>query len=320
MTKDTRLRRNIDFAARVAPTSHPILLLGETGTGKDLFAEELHRESGVRGPFVAENVAGLDEQLFADALFGHTKGAFTGASTDRRGLIAQAAGGTLFLDEIGDLSIASQIKLLRVIENRTYFQLGNDSLQQVDTRFVFATSSNLLRRIETGLFRPDLYFRLSAYEIHLPPLRERGDDIKLLVSKFVKEAAESIAIDIPLVKPSFVQVLRRHRFPGNVRELRTVILKAVTLCHGSDLDGDIAREVLDNHLVIDIDWDFHRADQDNEHEEIVFPSKLPTMLEARKALVAEALRRTSGNQSQAARLLDLTPAAVNKFVSKYRLK
>tara|TARA_B100000614_G_scaffold23979_1_gene18821 strand:+ start:1196 stop:2188 length:993 start_codon:yes stop_codon:yes gene_type:complete len=321
LTNDLRLKRLIKFAESVADTPHPLLLLGETGTGKDLFAEEFHRASGSSGPLVAENVAGLDEQLFADALFGHTTGAYTGAVSDRQGLIEKAEGGTLFLDEIGDLSVASQIKLLRVIENRTYFRLGSDEPLRVNARFVFATSSNLLTRIKNGLFRPDLYFRLSAYEVHLPPLRERKEDLRLLIRHFVASAAESIGRENPTIKPGFVAQMEKHSFPGNVRELKMLVLKAVTFAQDGVLDEETGAMVLDNHLMtgknahILIDHDPIELSDDI----IRFPSQLPTMLETRKALVAEALRRTGGNQSKAAKLLGLTPAAVNKFLSKYQL-
>ncbi|HEX7151961.1 MAG TPA: sigma-54 dependent transcriptional regulator [Thermoanaerobaculia bacterium] len=205
----------------IAGGSNPVLISGETGTGKELFARAVHNLSGRRGPFVAVNVAGLDDTMFSDTLFGHKPGAFTGATGTRKGMIETAGRGTLFLDEIGDLSEASQVKLLRVLQEREYQTLGDDGSKRLEARIVAATHQ------DPAKLRRDLYFRLRAYHVRIPPLRERTGDLPSLVNHFVREASQDLGRKPPVVPERLYRLLSRYEFPGNVRELRALVFDAV---------------------------------------------------------------------------------------------
>jgi PAS domain S-box-containing protein len=193
VTRSKQMRAIFQYVEVIAGSEQPVLITGDTGVGKELFARAIHTVSSRKGDFVAVNVAGLDDMMFSDTLFGHRKGAYTGADQSRGGLIARASGGTLFLDEIGDLSESSQVKLLRLLQERTYYTLGSDVLQETDARIVVATNQNIKDLISKGRFREDLYYRLGAHQIHIPPLRERKDDIPLLLQYFLEEAASVVS-------------------------------------------------------------------------------------------------------------------------------
>ena len=233
ITSDDRMRALFRFIEAVAASDEPILLQGETGTGKELFARAIHKSSGSRGPFVATNLGGLEDQLVSDTLFGHVKGAYTGADEPRKGLISQAAGGTLFLDEIGDLSSQSQVKLLRFLENREYFPLGTDLPRHSEARIVAATNQDLEPLAERVRFRRDLLFRLSTYRVDIPPLRERREDIPLLCAHFLVSMASGS--ERPILTPGALAALELYSFPGNVRELRGLLLKAKAFCAGEPI-------------------------------------------------------------------------------------
>jgi transcriptional regulator with PAS, ATPase and Fis domain len=210
---------------RVGPSSLPVLLLGESGTGKELFARAVHEASGrSAGPFVVVDCSGLAETLFESELFGHERGAFTGASARKQGLVEIARGGTLFLDEIGDVPLAMQVKLLRLLETGTFRRVGAVESLQADFRLVAATHKPLRRMIESGAFRQDLFYRISAFPVVLPPLRDRPDDIPLLIESMLRRGAEhgrTVSVDA-----AALQRLRRHSWPGNVRELRNALERA----------------------------------------------------------------------------------------------
>ena len=205
----------------IAGGSNPVLICGETGSGKELFARAIHNLSSRRGPFVAVNVAGLDDTMFSDTLFGHKPGAFTGAVGIRKGMIEAAGRGTLFLDEIGDLSEASQVKLLRVLQEREYHTLGDDAPKRLEARVVAATHQ------DPAKLRRDLYFRLRAYHVRIPPLRERTGDLPSLVNHFVREASHDLDRKPPVVPERLYRSLSHYDFPGNVRELRALVFDAV---------------------------------------------------------------------------------------------
>ena len=205
----------------IATGANPVLISGESGTGKELFARAIHNLSGRRGPFVAVNVAGLDDTMFSDTLFGHRPGAFTGAVGTRKGMIETAGRGTLFLDEIGDLSEASQVKLLRVLQEKEYHTLGDDATKRLEARVIAATHH------DPSELRRDLYFRLRAYHVRIPPLRERLGDLPSLVNHFVREAAHDLGRKPPVVPQRLYAMLSRYDFPGNVRELRAMVFDAV---------------------------------------------------------------------------------------------
>ena len=229
ITVDPAMHALFAYLEVIAAGSNPVLITGETGTGKELFARALHELSGRRGPFNAVNVAGLDDTMFSDTLFGHRPGAFTGAVGTRRGMIEQAGRGTLFLDEIGDLSETSQVKLLRVLQEREYQTLGDDGTKRLDARVIAATHQDPAR------LRRDLYFRLRAYHVRIPPLRERTGDLPSLINHFVREAANDLGRKPPVVPERLYRMLSRYEFPGNVRELRAMVFDAVARHTGGPL-------------------------------------------------------------------------------------
>ncbi len=225
------LTRVLDRVRRVAPTPVCVLITGETGTGKELLAQFVHHASGRKGEFVAVNCATLPKDLMESELFGHEKGAFTGAGDRRGGLIAQADGGTLFLDEVGEMPAALQVKLLRFLQERTFRPVGSTRERRVDVRVVAATWRNLRALVTSGEFREDLYFRLAGYDLALPPLRERGDDVGLLAQAIVDGFRTVAGVGRRELTPGAIVAVRSHDWPGNVRELQSVLFRAA-------VDGD----------------------------------------------------------------------------------
>jgi len=297
------------YIEAVAASPQPVLISGETGTGKELIARALHRQSGRPGDLVAVNVAGLDDNLFADTLFGHAKGSFTGADRARDGLIASTGDGTLFLDEIGDLSIASQVKLLRLLQDGSYYPIGTDRPRQSRARIVVATHCDVKRQAELGGFRKDLYFRLRTHHIQLPPLRERREDLPQLALHLVEKAAASLGRPAPNVPPALFQWLDNYRFPGNIRELEGLMFDAVARSQGSVLSLQSLKDAIAGEAFGEREgetgWRFAAPAAE-------FPERLPTLKEAEEALIGEALRRAQGNQGVAAGLLGISRQALNK--------
>ena len=312
VTANKAMQGIFGYVEAVAPTSLPVLITGETGVGKELLAEAVHRSSGRSGEFVVVNTAGLDDQLFADTLFGHVKGAFTGSTTDRKGMIGVATGGTLFLDEIGDLSPESQIKLLRLVQQREYLPLGSDRTIRTDARFVFATNRDLPSLVGDDQFRKDLYYRLRSHHIHLPTLRERPEDIPLLVSLFLAKAADETGKPVPNVPSELYTYLGLHAFPGNVRELEGLVFDALVRHTGGSLSLDtfkatIGLEAQPGELSRGV------ADDQSLYGNM---TALPTMTEATHGLIQEALKRANGNQTAAAALIGMTRTALNKRINR----
>jgi DNA-binding NtrC family response regulator len=318
LTANSRMQSIFRYVDAIAPTSLPVLITGETGVGKELLAEAVHKASGRTGEFVVVNTAGLDDQLFSDTLFGHVKGAFTGSVADRRGMIARAAGGTLFLDEIGDLPPESQVKLLRLTQQREYYPLGSDSVQHTDARFVFATNRNLGALVQQRAFRQDLYYRLRSHKVEIPPLRERPDDILLLAEHFLDEAARETDRPRPSTPPAFATYLKMHDYPGNVRELQGMIFDAV-IRHTSgvlslDHFGEIIGEPHEHSAATERGpHDLQSASVDELFTRL---PRLPHLQQAVDALIQEALKRADGNQTAAARLLGMTRSALNKRLNR----
>lgn len=298
----------------IAKTNQPVLITGETGTGKELIAKAIHKASARQGEFVAVNVAGLDDTVFSDTLFGHRKGAYTGAITNREGLIAKAKGGTLFLDEIADMSEASQLKLLRVIQEKIYYPLGSDIPKSTDARIIVATNQDIVELVSKGRFRKDLFYRLKAHHIHLPPLRERKEDIPLLLEHFIKEAAFSLNKKPPSYPQELLILLSNYSFPGNVRELKMMVYDAVARCKGRVLSLDIFKDIIDLSNTIDKDL---KSEIIKFFIQMRFPEKLPTLKEMEHMLIEEALRRAKGNQGIAASILGITRQALNKRLRKH---
>ena len=308
VTKSQALRAIFKYAEAISKTQLPVLITGETGVGKELIAKAIHNLSGRIGELVSINVAGLDDHLFSDTLFGHKKGAFTGSDGERKGLIEKAEGGTLFLDEIGDLSPESQVKLLRLLQEGSYYPLGSDIAKQSDARIICATLHNLEERLTNNLFRKDLYYRLYTHQIQLPPLRERLEDLPLLINHFAELAAKSLSKTKPTLPKEIYTLLSNYHFPGNVRELQGLIFDAVSTHKSGILSLEPIKEKIfkkNNQLIPEI----KKADS---LPIINFsPYTLPTLDEMENLLIEEALKRSEGNQTLAAELLGISRRALN---------
>jgi len=302
------------YCEAIAEGRQPVLITGETGVGKESIARAIHDLSGRAGEYVAVNVAGLDDQIFADTLFGHAKGAFTGADRNRSGLVEKAAGGSLFLDEIGDLSEASQVKLLRFLEEREYYPLGSDQVQHSDARVIVATHHDLEQQHQKGLFRTDLFYRLRTHRIQVPPLRERKDDIPALLDFFLTQAATEFKKEKPRCPEGLIPLLSGYDFPGNVRELRALAFDAMSHQRGATLSLAFFHKELGATSPA--------ANQSSLAN--VLPQKswaagfdrLPTLKDADQELITEALRRSNNNQRAAALLLGITPQALNQRLKR----
>lgn len=298
----------------VSTTGQTVLITGETGSGKELFAKAVHRLSGLGGEFVPVNVAGLDDNVFSDTLFGHVKGAFTGADRMRRGMVDKALGGTLFLDEIGDLSPASQVKLLRLLQEKEYLPLGGDDYKKSQARMVTATNRDLWAFQRTGQFRSDLNYRLRTHHVNVPPLRERLDDLPLLLDYFFELAAQTFGKKRPTPPKELLQLLGNYSFPGNVRELQGMVFDAVS----RHQDKILPLTTFHEHVARYHENNFTPKSGRSSLDELPIPfcNKFPTIKEATRLLVMEALKQTDGNQILAARLLGISRQALNKRLSK----
>jgi two-component system nitrogen regulation response regulator GlnG len=310
------MRSIFQYIESIATSPRPLLVTGETGVGKELAARAVHRLSRRKGAFVPVNVAGLDDNVFADTLFGHKKGAFTGADQARAGLLEQAAGGTLFLDEIGDLSPASQVKLLRLLQDGEFFPLGSDLAKRSDARAIVATNQDLDELQGSGRFRKDLYFRLGDHHIHIPPLRERMEDVPLLVDHFMEKAATTMGKSKPTPPEELMTLLATHHFPGNVRELESMVFDAVS----SHRSGKLSLDIFKSHIFQKPSSSKGDLKEQVPREGVCvsFSERLPTLKEIEQLLVDEAMRRANGNQSIAALSLGITRQALNKRVRKER--
>ncbi len=313
ITVNQKMRGIFKYIEVISKTDQPVLITGETGTGKELIARAIHKISGKKGEFVAVNGAGLDDTMFSDTLFGHRKGAFTGAFSNRDGLISRAKGGTLFLDEIGDLSEASQLKLLRVIQEKVYYPLGSDLPKNTDARLIVATNQDIQEMVANGKFRKDLFYRLKAHHVHLPPLRERKDDIPVLLEYFIEEAALSLGKKPPKYPEELIILLMNYPFPGNIRELKMIVYDAVARCKSNFLSLEVFKDKIDISNAIDKEL---KSEIIKFYIQMRFPEKLPTLKEMEEILITEALRRTKGNQGIAASMLGITRQALNKRLHK----
>jgi DNA-binding NtrC family response regulator len=314
VTNSPAMRSIFQYVEAVAVSPRPVLITGETGVGKELVARAVHTLSNRKGAFVPVNVAGLDDHVFADTLFGHKKGAFTGAMEGRPGLVEQAAGGTLFLDEIGDLSAVSQVKLLRLLQDGEYLPLGSDLAKRSDARIVVATNQDLDAARNAGRFRKDLYYRLCGHRLQIPPLRERPEDLPALLDYFLEKAASGLGKKKPTPPEELLKLLAAYHFPGNVREMESMIFNAVSIHTAGKLSMDAFKSEifktqpgLDGHAAVPVDAALGAT---------VFPDPLPTIKQVERLVVDEALRRSSGNQAIAAMMLGITRQALNKRLKK----
>jgi DNA-binding NtrC family response regulator len=318
LTCDKAMRAVFQYIEAVAGTLLPVLITGETGVGKELIARAVHRLSGRPGEFLPVNVAGVDDLFFSDTLFGHKKGAFTGADRDRRGLIEQASGGTLFLDEIGDLHLESQVKLLRLLEERKYYPVGSDMPKPADVRIVVATHRDIESLQNQELFRRDLFYRLRTHHVHLPPLRERKGDIPLLAEHFLEQASKTLGKKKVTPPRELFTLLSAYHFPGNIRELEGMIFDAVSQHKSGVLSLESFKEKI--HFI-------QKGEQAPsgrgpecfpETAEMIFPERLPTIKEIEWRLIAETMKRAGGNQTIAARMLGLSRRALNNRLRRSR--
>jgi two-component system, NtrC family, nitrogen regulation response regulator GlnG len=315
ITQSKAMHAIFRYVEAIAQSPQPVLITGDTGTGKELIARALHRLTAGRGEFVAVNVAGLDDTMFSDTLFGHSRGAFTGADRPRDGLITQATEGTLFLDEIGDLAAASQVKLLRLLQDGTYYPLGADRPRQSRTRIVVATNYDVAQRVSAGLFRKDLYYRLRAHHIQIPPLRTRREDLPLLLNHFLEKAAQALHKPQPTPPLALYRLLQTYAFPGNVRELEAMVFDAVARHQGGLLSLQSFKAAITMGPAAAEDGP---APATLMSLSTLFPDRLPTLSEAQEALIAEALRRAEGNQGLAAGMLGLSRQALNKRLTRHK--
>ena len=312
ITANRTMRMVFQYAEAIADTNQPVLITGETGTGKELIAQAIHTLSQRNGNFVPVNVAGLDDNLFSDTLFGHEKGAFTGAVGKRAGLVERAENGTLFLDEIGDLSTQTQVKLLRLLQEKEYFPLGQDEPRYTNARIIVATHQNLDVQQETGHFRKDLYYRLHHHHISLPPLRERTDDLPLLVEHFLDKASQALKKKKPTIPGELVTLLATYAFPGNIRELESMIFDAVSRHTSKVMSLDYFKEYLIRKGSIQKE---HR-EETRSSTSLVFPDILPSLKDTSEALVDEAMKRANNNQTVAAQLIGISQQALNQRLKR----
>jgi len=303
VARSPKMQEVLATVERVAPTNSTILLGGESGVGKDLIARAIHEKSRrAHGPFVKLNSTAIPENLLESELFGYEKGAFTGANTSKPGKFELADKGTMFLDEIGDVPPATQVKLLRVLQEREFERLGGTRTIKVDVRLLAATNRDLRAALEEGTFREDLYYRLNVVPIDIPPLREHKEDIPDLVDLFLKRFCKDSGRELGGITPEAMNVLLHHHWPGNVRELQNVIERACALATGQQID---ARDI---HL----DTTRPRAASAGDS----FLPEGTTLDQWEDEMIREALRRANGNKSQAARLLGLSRNALRYRLSK----
>ena len=296
ITQDAEMRKLLQLAAQVAPTDCNVLITGETGTGKELVAHFVHGHSDRRdGPFVAINCGAFNEELLANELFGHEREAFTGATTNRRGLIEAASGGTLFLDEITEMPTAMQVKLLRAIQEREVVRLGATAASKVDFRVIAATNRDIAKMVEDGSFRHDLYFRIKVVGLHLPPLSARRGDVPLLAHHFLRKYALSMRKEVSDIAPEVIALLTPYAFPGNVRELENLIERGVALAGGERIElAHLPNELRDLSIA-----KLSRRD-----------GRLPTLQERELEYIQWVLDEVGGNQTAAAQVLGINRSSL----------
>ncbi len=311
--KSKAMQDIFELIRKIAPTPATVLIEGESGTGKELVAKSLHFNSPRRSaPFIAVNCSAFAESLLESELFGHEKGAFTGAMSMKKGRFELADGGTLFLDEIGELSPNLQVKLLRVLQEKTFERVGGEKTISADIRIIAATNKNLEQEVKAGRFREDLYYRLNVLYIHLPPLRERPEDIRLLSGHFIKKYADERKSDIPVagIDQKTGRLFYDYHWPGNVRELENAIERAVILCP-SDMIS-----------VSDLPRNF-KADLTNalHFDDIPANTSLPETLDMiEQQMIKRALKMTNHVQAHAAQLLGIGKSGLNMKIKKYNIR
>lgn len=304
--KSKTIQEAIELARKVAETDTTVLLTGETGTGKEVFAQSIHQASNHRNKnFVAINCSAFSHELLESEMFGHKSGAFTGATKDRKGLFEEANNGTIFLDEIGEMALDLQSKLLRVIETGEFLKVGETKPTKVKVRIIAATNRNLQKEIEAGHFREDLFYRLSVFHIKVPALRERVSDIELLATQFMQVFSAKAGKKIKSLSPVFLQALKLHQWPGNTRELKNVIERSVILATSDELTIETLPQELGENLT-------QTTKSDRQFSAFELAS-------AEKLHIQKVLNYTNGNKTETARLLNIALTTLYRKIDEYRL-
>ena len=299
------LKDAVSLAQKVSGTDVPVLLTGETGTGKEVFAQAIHYSSKrARQNFVAVNCSSFSKELLESEMFGHKAGSFTGALKDKKGLFEEANNGTIFLDEIGEMAFELQAKLLRILETGEYIKIGDTKPTRVNVRIIAATNRNLSQEIVAGRFREDLFYRLSVFQIHLPPLRERAGDIRLLAKAFIKSFAEQLARPMVEIAPAFLEALDSQPWKGNIRELRNVIERSMIVCESGHLD------------IADLPFDIQNAPYEHSNDSSPGSFELSAM---ERRHIARVLEYTKGNKTEAARLLKIGLTTLYRKIEEYKI-
>ncbi len=314
-----KMQRIFRLVSKIAPTDSSVLLLGESGTGKELVARSIHLQSRrAQGPFVAVNVAALPESLIESELFGYVRGAFTGATADRAGLVESADGGTLFLDEVGDMPLTTQAKLLRTLESSEVRRLGDNTLRMVDVRVIAATHRDLHAEAAAGRFREDLYYRLNVVQVDLPPLRERREDIGLLASYFLERIAAREGRGRLSFSPEAGALLERYDYPGNVRELENAVAHAVTVADGDVIvPADLPTAIRSPRLLPRRSG----AEAGAEAAGALLPDRDAwSLAEVEKEHIRRVLEHHRGNATSAARQLGISRTTLWRKLRQYGLK
>ena len=297
------LKDAVSLARKVSGTDVPVLLTGETGTGKEVFAQAIHYNSKrAKQNFVAVNCSSFSKELLESEMFGHKAGSFTGALKDKKGLFEEADNGTIFLDEIGEMAFELQAKLLRILETGEYIKIGDTKPTRVNVRVVAATNRNLPEEITAGRFREDLFYRLSVFQIHLPPLRERAGDVRILAKAFVKDFSVRLARPVTEITPAFLEALEQQPWKGNIRELRNVIERSLIVCESERLDvADLPLDIQNTHY---------------EQSEETTPGSFELSAMERRH-IARVLEYTKGNKTEAARLLKIGLTTLYRKIEEY---
>lgn len=299
------LKDAVSLAQKVSGTDVPVLLTGETGTGKEVFAQAIHYNSKrAKQNFVAVNCSSFSKELLESEMFGHKAGSFTGALKDKKGLFEEADNGTIFLDEIGEMAFELQAKLLRILETGEYIKIGDTKPTRVNVRVVAATNRNLPEEITAGRFREDLFYRLSVFQIHLPPLRERAGDVRILAKAFVKDFSVRLARPVTEITPAFLEALEQQPWKGNIRELRNVIERSLIVCESERLD------------VADLPLDIQNTHYEQSDETTPGSFELSAM---ERRYIARVLEYTKGNKTEAARLLKIGLTTLYRKIEEYRI-
>ncbi|MDP2168963.1 MAG: sigma-54 dependent transcriptional regulator [Rhodocyclaceae bacterium] len=306
ITQNAEMQALLEMARQIAPTDCNVLLTGESGTGKELFARYLHHHSR-RGenPFLAINCGAFNEELLANELFGHVKGAFTGAAADKKGLLEAAAGGTLFLDEITEMSPAMQVKLLRALQEREVLPLGATRPIKLNVRFVAATNRDIPEMIRNGAFRQDLWFRLNVVNLHVPPLSQRREDIPLLAYHFLAKCAARMNKPVTEIAPQAMDILKAYDFPGNVRELENIVERGVAITHGGVIETTSLPDDLRDLAI--------RTFRKKE-------GRLPSLGEQERDYIHWVLQEAGGNQTLAAQILGIDRVSLWRKLKRYDLE